>query len=116
MILRKPLLHKQGENPWNEINYSQSCDITSVNTLDTDFKIEVFPNPFFDNITLEKSNSKDEIRIEIFDVLGRQIFGETIKDKFKEISLDHLSNGTYVLLSKMNSTVKVIKIAKSDTQ
>lgn len=76
-------------------NSSEGCFIaTSVsNILPPD--IEVFPNPFTDEIQI-KFEETSLSSIQILDIMGRQVLEE--KDVYNVINTSMLESGTYILL------------------
>lgn len=93
-------------------NYGSACTIgfasgsreigetieTSNTIIDSEFKIQVYPNPFNELSTLLISGSKNErASVQIYDIIGNLI-SETIVNTNENFSFgEQLSNGNYIL-------------------
>jgi hypothetical protein len=75
--------------------------ITAVNQLAIGaVAVKAFPNPTTDLITvsIEITNcSQNEYSIELFDLQGKQLIGETMEEKSKQLDMTGFANGTYFL-------------------
>ena len=86
--------------------------------LDDGSTIGVFPNPSSDifNININLSNSKKKIVITVFDVIGKLVYTETIKNPTtqinKSINLTSFSKGMYVLNIQLDDDVLSKKLIK----
>jgi len=74
-------------------------------------KIKIYPNPTYDQITIESTEIINSI--EIFDITGKNIQGvKTTHQEFKtqtHLSVSTLKNGLYYIKINNNNTVKFIK-------
>ncbi len=111
------------------VNYSLWNDLTSDNTIyylieyddilslkDQDFetKLNIYPNPFNDFITIENNNLETITKIEIYNLLGQSIksFG-SFKEDENLIDVSDLREGNYVLsIGFSNGETIVKKIVK----
>lgn len=65
--------------------------------LNEDNKIEIFPNPFKNELIISNTNSKSRL-IEIFDLTGRKVFEKAISDSEVKMDLNSISEkGLYFL-------------------
>lgn len=97
-------------------------DLSSVvgieELLDDGSTIGVFPNPSSDifNININLSNSKKQVVITVFDVIGKSVYTETIKNPTtqinKSINLTSFSKGVYVLNIQLDDDVLSKKLIK----
>lgn len=80
-------------------------------------KLDVFPNPTNNGINIQYlSDNEIAIKIELKDLLGREIYTKFIKagEKFY-LPMDQLRNGMYILSCLRDSeTISVYKIVKQD--
>lgn len=94
--------------------------ITGIEDNRTDFSIELFPNPFIEDVQIKYTLPKaGVVSIEFFDMMGRPV--KKIRDSKEEagayeiaIKASDLPNGTYYYQAKVeqgrSSTGKIIKI------
>ena len=87
---------------WNETG-------TSISEVDLSSIIKIYPNPVYDNLTIEyPSNNIEEISI--YNILGKQFFhSNNIETK---IELDFLEKGIYILKIKTGNGMISKKIIK----
>ena len=91
----------------NHCNYSSSCFLlTNVNK--NLINLNIYPNPTFENITVDIENFNGNIRTEVFDLVGNrlQLTSE------KTISLRDYSKGIYILKIVYGDRVKEVKVIK----
>ena len=90
---------------------------TSVEGLDGNIRLEVYPNPFHNDLYLSLRDLQiSDIRIEIFDLTGRKQyqkdFYQLTGNQVINLDLDHLPSGIFILKIKsghLNSEKKLIK-------
>jgi len=70
-------------------------------------KIEVYPNPFIDQFSIELNASETQ-EYEIYSLMGKVVLRGTIKPNMNSINLANLSPNTYILKTG-NQTIKLIK-------
>ena len=76
-------------------------------------EISVYPNPTIDVITIDiGGNELKNSQYEIFNITGKLITSNTIKNKKQLIDLTHFSKGNYLLKFTNNKGSKAIKIIK----
>ncbi|WP_400078138.1 T9SS type A sorting domain-containing protein [Winogradskyella sp. R77965] len=83
--------------------------------LNTDFKISVFPNPTSVNIQLNIDNyNSNDFNYFLYDVYGRTILHQKIKDSDTIITIESLASATYYLkITENNRIIKTVKILKN---
>ncbi|WP_179339624.1 endonuclease [Winogradskyella ludwigii] len=90
-------------------NLSWTCGLLSV----TDYSIEnikLHPNPIKNNLTVDlKSNINTEI--EIFDILGKRVYNNTIS-KTSNLNLQALKTGIYIVKLTQGNSVITKKLLK----
>ena len=90
--------------------YFDNLVIKNLDNLDTENvtkeSIKIYPNPVQDELNIQTNNLVKQI--EIFDLTGKKV----LTSKSKNINIQHLSKGTYlvkVITDKEELTQKVIK-------
>ena len=70
----------------------------SFDKLINDNSLRIFPNPVTYHLSIEGSYP-DDVRIQIFNILGRDMNGFSLKNESSTLSLDvsNLSTGIYLL-------------------
>jgi hypothetical protein len=59
---------------WMDANMPGICDSSGINNISSETYINVYPNPFSDNITFRiRSPEEGILNIRIFDLLGREV-------------------------------------------
>ena len=74
--------------------------------------IQIYPNPFTDEIKFNLSGYQGEINISLFDINGRIVYNDFSKTNDKSLHLGFLKSGVYFLqLTSQNSTYinKIVK-------
>jgi hypothetical protein len=85
--------------------------ITSIPTLTAESKIEVYPNPFSDQLTFSYSHN-NQSAISLYNFLGQQILQRTITNS-TTINTEQLANGIYFYeLHNAKGTIKTGKVVK----
>jgi parallel beta-helix repeat protein len=90
----------------------KSLTIATIATnLNDVVKIDVFPNPCQDKVTVRFSELPEEnSRIEISDISGRKIISRIISGTSEEFNLDHLTPGLYIVKSILGKSEFVHKL------
>lgn len=86
-----------------------TCDLLSAVDFDSD-ALKYYPNPFNDVLNLSFSQSIESIQI--FNILGQQVFNTNLRAKDFQINLSHLSKGTYLVKAISNDSAKIFKVIK----
>ena len=84
---------------------------TAITNLNDVVKIDVFPNPCQDRVTVRFSKIPEaNSRIEISDISGRKLITRLISGNTEEINLDSFTPGLYLVRSILGSTEFVQKL------
>jgi len=73
-------------------NYSEQ-EVNSVSEIDS-IELSVYPNPFSKSVSFDISDYYDKIILEIFDIQGRKIMSNEIRNH-ESLSLEGLTRGMY---------------------
>ncbi|MDO9261889.1 MAG: T9SS type A sorting domain-containing protein [Flavobacteriaceae bacterium] len=100
----------QGVQQAYEVRTLSNEDVTDI-LLNVNF----FPNPTKSNVVLKISNIPlDGVNYQLYDLLGRQIVTQKVKNEESIIQMDELPTAVYVLkIIKNNSVLKSFKIIKN---
>ena len=87
---------------------------TSYENPDIDIKINVYPSPFTDNLTMELDEFKDPIQIVFYDVKGNKILVQSMDSNLSILNLSQFSPGEYFLsvTDKQGKLIKTITVIK----
>lgn len=83
---------------------SVACDyrlVTSIDDLNANYGIQIFPNPFQNELTIQSDQPIE--RIELFDYNGRSI----LTQRGLKLNLDQVNNGVYFLTIYLKSGQRV---------
>ena len=88
---------------------------TTCNSLSTaNFEsetLEYYPNPFNDVLNLKFTQPIKNIQI--FNLLGQQVFASDFNEKDIQINLSPISSGTYLVKANLVDSIKTFKIVKN---
>jgi Secretion system C-terminal sorting domain len=96
-------------NYWN--NGEGACVIASVEMMNSDETISVYPNPFKDNVMIE-TNLKGAHTIGLFDVAGRLLQRHNVNQSSLQLSTSDLPSGVYTIVVTSNTFKQIFKIVK----
>jgi len=89
-------------------------NLLSVTPFSVNDGIEIYPNPFYDSITIKHDNILEDTRVEIYNTNGKLEYSGVIPHSGK-ISLSNLEKGSYLLkLIKNNETIFAQKLLRID--
>lgn len=74
------------------------------------FNFKSYPNPANNFIKLSASKNID--KVEIYSLLGKQVFNKALDSKSNEINVSNLSNGVYVVRAYIDDAVGTYKFVK----
>ncbi|MEX0968446.1 MAG: T9SS type A sorting domain-containing protein [Bacteroidia bacterium] len=80
-------------------------DVTSIDELNLQNAISIFPNPSNGTINIE-TQEKGRMEVSVMDLTGRQVYGstmETFTGQTNSMNLSNLPNGVYLLQFQMGS-------------
>ena len=83
--------------------YILSEEQVNKTIIQSQFDVEVYPNPFENIIYF---NSKEPLNVSCFDISGKLILSSTI---YNELDLTHFKDGIYLLQISNNSGEKITK-------
>ena len=104
-IARKLVYYKKGQVTWGV-----PLIITGIKDKRIDRKINIFPNPAKDFITIQMEEYNQSAIFEMFDIKGGIILTKTINSNESKIGIADLKPGLYMYRLRDNS--KVLKIDK----
>ena len=88
-----------------------STPVLSSNSFELNSKLNVYPNPASNHVTIELLTNEIST-LEVYDVSGKFLFTQILKDKTNTVNNEKLSSGIYffkVNSSEGTSTNKIIK-------
>ena len=59
--------------------------------------ISIYPNPAIDIVTLNTDKSNTDLTLNIYNVVGKLISSEKLRQNQRQINVGDLSNGIYVI-------------------
>ncbi|PHS09717.1 MAG: serine protease [Kordia sp.] len=102
--------------PNNELGYGipnlELARSLSVNELELNEVISIYPNPATDNVKVNLPKSMQKASVTVFNVLGKKIITQEINATEKTIKVSHLNRGIYLLKftnGNMSQTLKLVK-------
>ena len=102
-----------GTNDLTQGFHQTLLTVVSVEDLAVDFVVNIFPNPTaeFVNLKIEKFNG---MTIRLFDLTGKELQQETLRQSTTQISVTDYPKGTYLLtlINNENNKIKTYKIIK----
>ncbi len=86
----------------------------SVNDFDNSIRVSLFPNPAHDTLNIQLNNLITDGTIQIFDVLGKQVFSQFIvANQPSEIDVAQWNNGIYLIKISSENTNEVKRFVKN---
>jgi hypothetical protein len=96
----------------SDIVYLTVTDPLSVSDFEEDIRLNVYPNPIVDYVTLEADVTLFGKTYKILDITGRVVFEGLIDRKINNVYLGHLPKATYTLAIENLKTTKHYKLVK----
>jgi hypothetical protein len=89
-------------------------EIVGVNEQETPLKISIYPNPTNGVLFIENLNENKNYQFTIYDLLGKRVFEQNVKNTFsgQKLDLSALSEGAYLLEVRSGNLVFREKIVK----
>jgi hypothetical protein len=85
--------------------------ISGLSTTNYTFeKLNYYPNPVKNSLTISNSSTIDEV--EITSILGQKMISKKVNDLQTEINLSELSKGVYFVKVSSEGQEKIVKIVK----
>ena len=98
----------ESTNGLSQMNYEYTPLSVSVNEVNAEVNVSVYPNPFAGSLTI---NSNVKGALKIYDAQGKLVFDSQIVNTISKIDLSDLTAGVYFYqLSSGNKTMKTGKI------
>lgn len=98
--------------------FSNECysGVLSTDLIELNFKNEIiiYPNPTNNVLTLkvEQTSFSDRDRLQIFSIIGEQMYSSTINSQQTTVDLSKFPKGTYILMTSIDGIQKSFKILK----
>jgi hypothetical protein len=98
--------------------FSNECysGLLSTNLIDAGTKSQsiIYPNPTNSKLIVKtyQTSFSERDRIQLFSVIGEQLYSSNINSKQTTVDLSNLPQGTYILTTSINRTQKTFKILK----
>jgi len=92
--------------------YPPSYKPTASKILPNNNKIQVYPNPISDNVTIEFTDLQRKGNIQLFNVIGNLVFSKQIDNQIEHISTASFANGLYFLVIQTGVDKSVYKLIK----
>ncbi|MBK7966122.1 MAG: T9SS type A sorting domain-containing protein [Bacteroidetes bacterium] len=88
---------KDTKGRWSHTNYVDSVIVTAtaISEFINQTGINVYPNPFSDNITIEPNNN-ETLRVTVYTIEGKKVMDKVINQTSK-LETQTLSSGAYIL-------------------
>lgn len=93
--------------------FDENTSTSNIAEISSDGMMELFPNPASNFINVVNNSNFKEMYIDIIDIHGQMVGSHKITENNSIISLDHLSNGNYLIRfhnDQMNAIKKFSKI------
>ncbi len=108
VLLRFRLFADQAANGWgwaiDDVNISEEITSPTIDITTTETKI--YPNPATDHINVELDRSLELEQIQIFDMVGRQVYKQELTEDISTHSMTGITPGSYlVVLSNQEDRV-----------
>ena len=107
-------LHNVSNRPNTTNEFLSNCSLTSYDELNSNGDLNIYPNPFSENIVVKfKSNTFEEKEVTIIDLYGRVVkYISNIKNDYINIKVEDLSSGLYTFKIKQGNKVLTNMVIK----
>lgn len=89
-----------------------STPVLSVNSFELNSKLNIFPNPASNKVTIELFTNEIPT-LEVYDVTGKFLFTETLNNKVNSIDIEELASGIYFFKVSSLEGILTNKIIKN---
>ncbi|PCJ23762.1 MAG: hypothetical protein COA97_11110 [Flavobacteriales bacterium] len=102
-----------GSNTLTQGFQQTKISVTGIEDYQTDFIMNVFPNPVSDFITIKLEEITENINYSIYTVESKMVVSNKITELETKLNISHLAKGNYFLkITQQNKTIKTYKIIK----
>ncbi len=84
--------------------------VDGIKTNSNSTKFKIFPNPIFDNITIETEFIKSDTELSLFNINGQKLFAQQIVTPKTQVHLSMLKKGLYIVKITTKENVETFKI------
>ena len=107
-------IHQNNRNPFtdNPTFVQAIWDENFSNEEFQDFDIQIFPNPVSGRFLNIKTKDLHDLKIEVYNIFGKQVFSDKIKEPHHKISVDQWASGVYLMKVHNNKRSKTFKIIR----
>ncbi len=84
----------------------------SINELELNEEISIYPNPSTDNIKVNLPKSMEYASVVVFNVLGKKVITQEVNATDNIIIVSHLNSGVYLLKFTNGNVSKTLKLVK----
>ncbi len=81
----------------------------SVNEIDNELNVEIFPNPFSDQLLVSLPSELINPTFKVYSISGQILFDEILSEKINQLKLDNLSKGIYFIHISESGSEKFFK-------
>lgn len=112
------ILNPSADRAGRKINGNIACAVTGIETLNSINNLIVFPNPTAGKLTiLYTTEITSPVILELYDISGRLVLTSTETSATsitvkKELDIEHIDNGSYILYVRQNEYKSAYKIIK----
>lgn len=105
--------YSNGTNQLTQGFHQTNLTVTGIDVLNSDYAINIFPNPTTEQISIKVADNNEKLNIEIFDINGKSIIRKTLNNQ-TSINVQEYANGTYFLKisNEKNQLINSSKILK----
>lgn len=96
---------------FNNYRGTPGACITSVESNIENSDIQIYPNPFDDELLIQTSGNR-EYSVELITITGNTIYQSKTEGNFHRINLRELSSGIYFVRMKSDNIISVRKVIK----
>jgi hypothetical protein len=87
--------------------------VTSIEDYQTDFEMNVYPNPVSEYIIIKIEKIKEDINFTIYTIEGKIIINNQLKELETKLDIGGFAKGSYFLnITEQNKIIKTYKIIK----
>lgn len=76
--------------------------------------VKIYPNPTANQLIFDISNNDETCKVNIFDLMGRQVLSKYISSADNKIDVQKLINGTYFAKIQFNQSTQILKFIKTN--